>query len=327
MRTDEKEKIEIGSYFPVIENNGSEFHKKAIKLNTARNAIEYILKAKRYKKIYIPYFICDTALEPIHKLNLEYEFYTIDNNLEMKNKISLKKEEVILLVNYYGLKEEYITRISETYQNIIVDNTQSFYAMPLPNIDTIYSCRKFFPVADGSYLYTNKILNDKFAKNLTYNKIEFMRKKYELDSNSAYADYAKNENELCNSEIKYMSRLTENEMRSYDYEKMKLTRERNFLYLHNFFSEVNELNLSIDNLNAPLTYPLMISEEGIREALKDEKIYLATYWPEVLSRKSGFETEKRLAKYILPLPIDHRYGISEMNIMIKQINSYRGILR
>lgn len=315
--------IEIGSYFSVMENTGTEYHNEAIKLNTARNAIEYILKAKNYKKIYIPYFVCDAVLEPIKKLELEYEFYNINKKLEIKTKLDVKDEEVILIVNYYGLKTKYIKKAYKEYTNVIIDNTQAFFSKFGNEVDVVYSCRKFFPVSDGSYLYTSIKLDKKFETNLVFNKLEYLAKRYELGSNSAYDAYSKNEKLLCEKEIKYMSKLTENSMRGFDYEKIKLVRERNFLYLHNFFKDINELKLEIDELVAPLAYPLMISDEKIRNLLVESKIYLARYWPEVLDRDGELKLEKKMTKYILPLPIDHRYGIKEMNVVINKIKKFR----
>ena len=46
---------EIGGYFELQLRKGEHYHKGALQLNTARNCLEYILRAKKYKKIYIPY--------------------------------------------------------------------------------------------------------------------------------------------------------------------------------------------------------------------------------------------------------------------------------
>ena len=57
----------IGGYFslelPLIE----EYHKNAIRLNTGRNCLEYILRVRGYKKVYIPYYTCEVILEPFKK--------------------------------------------------------------------------------------------------------------------------------------------------------------------------------------------------------------------------------------------------------------------
>ena len=64
---------EIGGFFELELPQKKEYHSKAIRLNTGRNCLEYILKSNNYKKIYIPFYICNSILEPIRKLNIEYE--------------------------------------------------------------------------------------------------------------------------------------------------------------------------------------------------------------------------------------------------------------
>ena len=41
---------DIGGYFGLELLDNGEFHKNAIRLNTGRNALEYILQSNRYKK-------------------------------------------------------------------------------------------------------------------------------------------------------------------------------------------------------------------------------------------------------------------------------------
>ena len=43
----------IGGYFELELQRGKEYHEHAVKLNTGRNALKYILKVKEYEKIYL----------------------------------------------------------------------------------------------------------------------------------------------------------------------------------------------------------------------------------------------------------------------------------
>ena len=62
----------IGGYFELELSSSGEYFPKSIALNTGRNAFEYILKVRYYKKVYIPYYTCDVMLEPIKKLKVDY---------------------------------------------------------------------------------------------------------------------------------------------------------------------------------------------------------------------------------------------------------------
>ncbi|MCK5538829.1 MAG: hypothetical protein KAI79_18530, partial [Bacteroidales bacterium] len=159
---------EIGGYFELELQEKKEFHKKALKLNSGRNAFKYILKVQDIRKVYIPVFICDSIIEPLEELNIEYEFYNIDKNFEIIDEIVLKENEKLLYVNYYALKSKYMLKLANRYDGkLIVDNTQAFFELPINNIDTIYSPRKFFGVSDGGYLYTNKLSNEMLEEDLS----------------------------------------------------------------------------------------------------------------------------------------------------------------
>ena len=72
----------IGGYFELELRKGEHYHKNAIRLNTARNCFEYVLRSRSYDKVYIPYYTCEVMLEPIQKLGIDYEFYHINELLE-----------------------------------------------------------------------------------------------------------------------------------------------------------------------------------------------------------------------------------------------------
>ena len=72
----------IGGFFELESYHGKEYYPELIKLNTARNCFEYILRAKRYKKVYLPRYTCDVMLEPINKLGIGYEFYSINESFD-----------------------------------------------------------------------------------------------------------------------------------------------------------------------------------------------------------------------------------------------------
>ena len=47
---------EIGSYFELELPKEREYHENAISLNLGRNALRYIIRAHKIKKIYVPYY-------------------------------------------------------------------------------------------------------------------------------------------------------------------------------------------------------------------------------------------------------------------------------
>src|SRR5690606_35186346 len=96
---------EIGGYFGLELDNHDHYHKNAVFLNTARNCFEYILQARKINKVYLPYYTCDVILEPIVTQNIDYEFYSIDENFDPIINFKLGEFEVLLYVNYFGIKQ------------------------------------------------------------------------------------------------------------------------------------------------------------------------------------------------------------------------------
>ena len=105
----------IGGYFSLELPIHEEYHAGAIKLNTGRNALEYVLRCRKYSKVYIPYYTCEVILEPFKKLDIAYEFYHISLQFEITDDIHLQDTEALLYTNYFGLKQRYVEKLAEQF--------------------------------------------------------------------------------------------------------------------------------------------------------------------------------------------------------------------
>ena len=313
----------IGGYFSLELPLFKEYHQGAIKLNTGRNCLEYILRCRHYKKVYIPYYTCDVILEPFHKLGIDYAFYHINQDFEIADDIHPQMDEAILYTNYYGLKQRYVEKLAERYsQQLIVDNTQAFYAKPIDGIDTFYTCRKFFGVPDGAYLYTDKLLDEELEQDVSYERMSFLLKRIDLGAEAGYADFREQSRLLIGQPIKRMSKLTERLMQSIDYKKEALTRRLNFVALHEGLKCNNQCQIFLDKDAVPMVYPYLTDTEKLREHLISKKIFVPRYWPNVVDSQDCNPLERRIATQFLPLPVDQRYSFDQMNIIITNIQNY-----
>ena len=301
---------------------GEHYHRNAIRLNTASNCFEYVLRARNYAKVYIPYYTCEVMLVPIRKLHIEHEFYHIDEKLEPTNLPKLDANEAFLYTNYFGLKQDCVKRLVLEYgSQLIVDDAQAFYAEPLEGIDTFYSARKFFGVPDGAYLYTDKPLRQEFEQDCSYNRMAHLLKRIDLGPEAGYQDFRTNEELLCNQEIKRMSRLTEALLCGIDYESAKRKRRENYVVLDNALKDSNLIHLKMDEDAVPMVYPYLTKDKSLRQRLIDNKVFVATYWPNVSKWATEDLLERELLEGLLPLPIDQRYGIKKMDEMDKIIKT------
>lgn len=316
----------IGGYFELELRKGEHYHKGAIRLNTARNSFEYVLRARGYKKVYMPYYTCDVMFQPLNKLGVEYILYHIDDSFEICNLPNLNDGEAILYTNYFALKQSYIEILANTYgSKLIVDNAQAFYAPRIDGIDTFYSARKFFGVPDGAYLYTDCYLQDEFEQDISLERMNHLFKRIELGAEAGYADFRKAEKSLDNQPIKRMSKLTEEILGSIDYSTIAKKRVENYTFLNRHLCKRNCINLEFDNKCVPMIYPFLSNDERIRRMLLNSKVYVAKYWKSVLDDCEVSEIERRLVEDILPLIIDQRYELDSMTkiiTLIKDISKY-----
>lgn len=318
---------EIGGYFELELAKGEEFHKEAIRLNTGRNAFEYILRAKNYRKVYLPYYTCDVMLEPIKKLHINYEFYHLNNHLEpIFDFDRIGNEETFVYNNYFGMKGDYIKVISNMSSNLIIDNSQAFFEKPINGIDTFYSPRKFFGVPDGAYLYTDKLLNLKLDQDSSYLRAEHLMGRLELGAGRFYNKFLENDNMLVNLPIRIMSKLTMRMLQSVNYNIVSKIRRDNFQFIHEILKYNNKINIDmrLGDDTIPLVYPFM-NKNGIqiKKVLIERKIYVATYWPNVMEWCEHKDVEeKKLIQDLVPIPIDQRYTKREMTKIALVIKEY-----
>jgi hypothetical protein len=312
----------IGGYFELELRKGVEYHKNAIRLNSGRNAFEYILRARGYKKVYLPYYTCDVMLEPINKLKLEFEYYNINEQLNpIFNFKRIGKEETFLYTNYFGIKKQTVKKLSNSCTNLIIDNSQAFFEIPLVGIDTFYSPRKYFGVPDGAYLFTDKFLQTKLLHDNSVARFSHLIKRFDEGAEAGYIDFKANNESLKGQSIKVMSDITKALLCNIDYDRVIKIRKQNFLFLNENLKYSNKLKIPVDNDFVPMVYPFFTANGNIlKQNLIKKRVFVATYWPNVLNWCNENMLEHSFAMQIIPLPIDQRYDEKKMLKIIKIIN-------
>lgn len=311
---------EIGGYIEFEHFHGREYHENALPLNSGRHCVEYLVLAKGIRKILLPFYMCSSVRDICDRLGVETGFYHtgIDFRLIIDDKAP-DDGEWIYIVNYYGqLDNEYLAGLKEKHTNIIVDNAQAFFQMPVAGVDTLYTCRKFFGVADGGYLYTDTLLEDGIETDQSYKRMEFLLGRFERGADEFYSLYVENNESFEGVPLRKMSRLTANIMRGIDYGHVEKTRTENFRYLDERLGQVNRLKLN--NTEGAFMYPFYIKGGNeLRKELQRGKIYIPTLWPDAFEVCGRDDMEYDMAENILPLPVDQRYGREEMDYLAGRI--------
>lgn len=318
----------IGGYFELADCvEEQSVHQEGVLLNTGRNALEYILRIiGAVKCVYLPCYTCNAVLEPLKKLNIPWIFYRINSSFEIDDKIRLQDGEYIIANNYFGIKDAYIGMLAEQDgEHLIVDCAQALFATPIPGIKAFYSTRKFVGVADGGIAY----LGDSYEKSFELYDVEctedhdnHLVKRKQFGAEAGFADFQENEKKLKGQPIRWMSDKTKQILTHIDYEKVVARRRENFKYLHEALGEMNGLDLpESDSFACPMVYPFFTNDKTIKQRLINERIYVATYWPNVFEWCKPEDWEYQVAEKAVFLPIDQRYDVNDMRRIITTINN------
>ena len=144
-------------------------------------------------------------------------------------------------------------------------------------------------------------------------------KRVDLGAEVGYQDFRKNDDALCNQGIKKMSKLTEALLLGFDYNGAKKKRRENYFYLDKVLGDSNLIQLEMDKEMVPMVYPYLTTDASLKKKLIENKIFVATYWPNVFEWCKDGDLEYSFAQNICFLPIDQRNGIEEMDAIISII--------
>ncbi|MCI5779178.1 MAG: hypothetical protein MR051_05115 [Lentisphaeria bacterium] len=302
---------EIGGYLELECRCGEIYHQTAYRLNSGRSALKSVIKSGKIRRVHIPTFTCPVVWESIREEGAECLFYNV--NEKFLPDINFPFDDYIIYTNYFGCCARQVRDLASEYPNLIVDNAQAFY-MPDVGFASIYSPRKFFGIPDGGLLYCRQPVELPTKVSVSWNRCHHLLKRHDLGASAGYDDFKRNSGNLRDEGVALMSNLTEAMMKSIDYAGCAEKRKENFKFLHSELGKYNQLDLSITSEDIPLIYPFLTQKQGLRGHLIENKIYVAIYWPGVESAYPFFQ--------IIPLPIDHRYGVTEMSYIADIVKRY-----
>lgn len=328
---------EYGGYLPLELNERSEYFRfgmdSMLRVNCGRSAILCAIADGGYAKVHLPLYTCRSVSEALIKRDIPFSFYHIDKNFRPVN-VSLKNREVLLWTNYFGIGSQTgAESIAAEYRNVILDNTQAFFAGPVMDVYNVYSCRKFFGVSDGAYLIHNGICRMNLEKDYSAQAAQYLLDSVERGTNGAYQGSLANEKRIEETDILGMSELTQRILRSVDYEMVKQRRKKNFWYLHERLKGMNQLEVlngcgtfgggeDCADGRIPMVYPFLYECEGLREYLISCHIYVPQWWKWVVGSGEADAFELMLSQHLFALPIDQRYGEADMEEMCGLILGY-----
>jgi len=314
--------LEIGGYLDFSANwQIKEFAYSPILLNTARNCIRYITQQRKIQRILVPYYSCHTVVRALQYDGVEVVFYSLDEEfMPVFSKGS--QDEYFIYVNYYGVMDEKVNKLSKKYCNLIVDNSQAYFSIPQQGVDTVSSPRKFFGLPDGGLLFPGKMLKKReLPLDTSSGRVLYLAKRLDYGAKKVYSDSLEVRKSLENSPIKRMSKITQLLLSSLDLEYARKRRIKNWYIIDEELGETNRFKVKLCKGSVPLFYPYYCSKPQLRSYLVSNNIFVGTYWPDVLELVSSNSFEASLVMNMIPLPIDQRYDVRHMKYMIDIINN------
>lgn len=310
---------EFGGYIEIEHYKGNEYHTGCLALNSGRNCLRYLIRARQIRKIMLPRLQCQVIEEVCRREGVQIQWYEVKALEKPYQDEQLEEEVFLYLINYYGqLEKNYLEKLLAGHKRVIVDNAQDFFCGPIEGVDTIYTCRKFFGVPDGAYLYTDAQADFTLQADFSYDRMEFLLGRYECGAEKFYQNYRENEAWLDKQGLSAMSALTHNILRSIDYERVEQTRTSNAKRLDAGLGENNLL--TVKNMTGAYLYPYFCADgEKLRKKLIERKIFVPVLWQNVLEDCDIDTAEYNFSKNMVPLPCDQRYTENDMDEVIAAV--------
>jgi hypothetical protein len=306
-------------------------------LATARAAVKLLVQALRPATVWLPSYICGVVIEAAREPGVRVRFYAVDQALQIPSDDwvgQIQAGDLVIFADYFGFDTWGLhgAEAKARGAHIVEDACQAMLNEDFsPHSDyVIVSPRKFIGVPDGGILLAREgtgLPGADLPKSptewlLKATKASMLRSEFDRYGGeqswfkifqSAEADGPM---EPCR-----MSDLAAAILRIVDWTTIKTRRRRNYDYL---LSELGELAVFPDLPHdmVPLGFPIRVrGRDRVRRSLFKEQIYPPVHWNLTLVPRK-FAASHKLARQIMTLPCDQRYGRDDMKRMVSKIKRY-----
>jgi hypothetical protein len=314
----------IGGYMEIdLAERGTARYPQATAFQSARAAFCALLHAGKPERIWMPRLICDSMVAPAAAAGVEVAFYELTADLRVAAPVKPDRSDWLLYVNYFGIcghgSADALSRFDP--QRIVLDHAQAFFAPPPACLAAIYSPRKFFGLPDGGLLVTEVPIPSPPADTGSVGRMQHLLLRLNGSPEEGFREFHHAEETLGDFRPRGMSVLTRKLLASYDSEAARTRRNSNFRLLDEVLGRRNPLPLALGDVDGPLCYPYGGGRPALRSALLERRVFIPSYWPEVLGRVDRGSVEEHWATSVLALPCDQRYGDEEMTEMAMLVQS------
>jgi hypothetical protein len=318
----------IGGFFELeLPRGGASYHPDAVAMSSGRGCLRRILEHLGPARVWAPFYVCDAVLPAIAHAGASVEFYAVDDALEPVLPAGQpSSRDVLMYVNYFGLKATAASSLAASLGNrAVIDDSQAFFQQGYAGSSSFNSARKFFGVPDGAYAYGDGLAAAPSTNPSAPIRYEHLVSRLLGDQERAFRQYR--DSEACvTDEPAAMSPFTTRVLSGVDYAAVGRARDQNFARLHETLGSKNRLQIDDGAVKGPFCYPLLLDRPVPWEALWRREVFAPRLWADVEMREGGavFAWERRLASHLIPLPIDQRYGVEDMDRVARTVGEVVG---
>jgi hypothetical protein len=324
----------IGGYFGLEECLNDALNEpcneSGLALHSGRACLAHLIKKESPKRAFIPSYSCRSLIYPFLKNCIKTQYYSINHLLEPDKLPELEKSDVFVYINYFGIKKTTANQLEKKYlHQLWIDNTQALFEKSGTGQSWRFnSARKSVGVPDGATItgpdskdlsVVDYEVNNRFTTNHL-----LLRQHGLLEEGREW--FLKNEELLDKGGIRKISSFSKQILSRLNSDLICFKRTENFEQLHCRLGAVNFLSEGIIQAHVeatPFCYPFLPMKKIEHSALWKNGVFAPIFWPECNETGSPCtQYEKYFAANLLPLPIDQRYSISDMDYIADIILNY-----
>jgi len=298
----------------------------------ARSALAALIAAERPQKVWLPAFLCSALADAVPTGLRRY--YSVGSNLSPQ--VSALEEvrggEMVVGIDYFGWlpSPDFLDFVSARPDVLFVEDCSHCLAPEEPGWGgwRLFSPRKLLGVVDGGILVAvghglqvpqPKQVNANSGSQWQAPLLRFEDEAQDYERLWHSANQAKEE--LMGVSDSAMTRLSCTLLQLIEPKPLIERRMANFLALE---AELAPWMLPLRRRPgpAPFTFPLRLNEsqrDPLLECLFSERIFAAVHWRDLPSPVECFPIEHQLAKELISLPCDHRYGADDMSRIVQTV--------
>lgn len=297
----------------------------ALLLTSGRACMALILDLEKPRRVHVPFYTCDTLLDPLVERGIEVVYYRMDDQLMPLGIPAPAADELIILIDYFGVRSAAVRSLALAIgPRAVIDSTHSFFTGPPPAGHYGFnSARKFRGVPDGGFLFTPQHVELKPTPNDRVHSDHLILRT--LGSGEVVRKANRAHEERISTRIEGASEITRSLLHRLDHAEARTKRLANFAAAHAVLGPQQSLSLDLEELVGPLCYPLMPHRAIDLAQVHAAGIFAARYWPDVPIRKGAEQFPEDVARTqrLIAFPIDQRYTPEETSERAWQLTRMR----